>query len=454
MKKQSKSRFAVKSMTEGKPMRLILLFALPLMLGNIFQQMYTVVDTAIVGQLLGVEALASVGASDWLSWFMYGVVGGVAQGFAIPMSHYFGAKNYQRLNRVVGISLVVSAVTAVVLLVGCQLSAVPVLGLLDTPAAAMQGATTYLRFIFGGIPIIMAYNLLAAVLRALGDSKTPLVAMVVASLVNIGLDFVLVPFFGIAGAAGATVFSQLVAAVFCFVALKRVGGITISRETFGISWSEVGSLLGYGAPLALQNGIIAVGGMVVQKVVNREGMLFVAGFTATNKLYGLLEIAAISFGYAVTTYVGQNMGAKQVERIRKGMKASAVLAIVTSLCISAIMFCFGRTLLGLFLSGKPEQVLVSGEVAWRYLKIMSSCLVVLYLLYIYRSGLQGLGNAVIPMASGIVEFVMRVGAALLLPRFIGGDGIFYAEISAWSGAALLLVIAYYVCERRLRQRQL
>lgn len=436
----------IRSMTEGSPTRLLISFALPLMVGNVFQQLYTVVDTAVVGQVVGVGALASLGAADWLNWLVLSVVQGFAQGFAILMAQYFGAKDERQLSRSVGASATLCAIAAVLMLLISQIAIVPVLRVLNTPEDILGGSVLYLRIIFGGIPIVAAYNLLASTLRALGDSKTPLYAVAVATVVNIALDLLLVMGFhwGIAGAAAATVFSQAVSTVYCTINVRKITIIRLQKSDFLPQRDMVGTLLRLGSPVALQNAIISVGGMVVQSVVNRYGMLFIAGFTATNKLYGILEIAATSYGYAVTSYVGQNLGAKLLGRIRKGMRSAALVALVTSVCIGGAMLLLGRPILGLFISGSPEEIEQSMAIAYHYLAIMSVALPVLYMLYIYRSALMGLGDTVIPMASGFVEMALRIGTVFLLPLAIGQEGVFYAEIAAWAGAAALLAAGYYV----------
>lgn len=441
----------IQNMTQGSPARLIFSFAIPLMLGNVFQQFYTVVDTAIVGQALGVHALAALGASDWLNWLVLGVIQGFAQGFSIHMAQRFGADDHEGLNRSIGGTITLAAVISVVLLVLSQVTMEPVLRAMNTPEEVLGGAFTYLRIMFAGIPVIMAYNVLASILRALGDSKTPLYAMVIASLLNIALDlvFVMLLHWGIAGAVIATLIAQLFAALYCLKAVLRVRVIRLKKEYFLPAGYMARRLLGLGVPVAAQNLIIAVGGMVVQSVVNRYGVLVVAGFTATNKLYGILEIAATSFGYAVTTYVGQNLGGGLLDRIRRGMRSATWIALVTSLVITVSMLLFGRPAVGLFISGTTEEVALSTQVAVHYLNVMSVCLSVLYMLHIYRSALMGLGDTVMPMASGIMEFLMRIGVALILPIFMGQEGIFYAEVAAWTGAAVLLVITYCIRIRKL-----
>ena len=433
-------------MTKGNPYKLILQFAMPLMLGNIFQQMYTLVDTMVVGKGVGVDALAAVGSSDWLNWMSLGILAGLAQGFSIPMAQEFGAGRREKLRKTIGSAITLSVLCAVVILIVFQLIAKPVLLLLQTPAEILPTAMVYIRIFFAGIPISLAYNVLASTLRAMGDGKTPLYAMIVASVTNIVLDilFVIVLPFGVAGAAWATLIAQMVASVYCYIVLSRMEGLRFQKEDFVLDKAQVSRLLKLSIPLAFQNAIIAVGGMIVQFVVNGFGVLFIAGYTATNKLYGLLEMAAVSFGYAISTYVGQNVGAGEYKRLTSGHVAAMVLSIATSMAISIAMLVFGKMFIGLFLSGTPEEIEVAGAVAWRYLLFMSLALSALYLLYAYRSALQGMGNTFIPMMSGILEFVMRTVMALGLTRLIGSDGIFLAEISAWMGAAVLLGTSYYV----------
>ena len=441
------------SMTEGRPLGLIVAFSLPLMLGNVFQQLYTVVDTMVVGQALGVGALAALGAADWLNWMVLGTIQGFTQGFSIKMSHEFGAGIYDRLRKTVANSILLAILSSVVLLLISQAAARPVLELLQTPDAIIGDSLTYLRIMFAGIPVVMAYNILAAILRALGDGKTPLYAMVVAALINVALDliFVLVFHWGIAGAAGATVIAQVCSGIFCLVSILKLPVLAFSRSDFRMEGRLCLHLMKLGLPMAFQNAIISVGGMIVQFVVNGFGVLFIAGFTATNKLYGILEVAATSYGYAMVTYTGQNLGARKIERISKGMHAAILVAVVTSAVIAAAMLLFGKAILGLFVSGNPEEVAETLNIAYHYLAIMSVFLPVLYILHVTRSCLQGMGNTLLPMLSGIAEFIMRTGTAMLLPLFFGAEGIFYAEILAWLGADVILVTSYIVQMRKLKR---
>ncbi len=441
----------VKNMTTGRPGKLILAFSLSLVAGNVFQQLYTVVDTMAVGKYLGVSALAALGASDWLNWLMLGVIQGLTQGFGIRMAQEFGAGRTEELKKSVGSAAVLSMLSAAVLVTAGQIFAKPVLMLLQTPPEIIGYSLLYLRIMFAGVPIVMLYNLLACILRSMGDSRTPLHAMIVASVTNIVLDYLFVLGFdwGIAGAAAATLIAQAVSGVFCFYHIKRIAFLTLSRTDFHLQKELSAKLFMLGLPMAFQNGIIAIGGMIVQFVVNGYGVIFIAGFTATNKLYGLLEIAGTSYGYAMVTYVGQNLGAGRYDRIKSGMRAAMGIAMATSAFIAVCMLVFGKYLLGLFISGTPEVVEQTMRIAYFYLAVMSVCLPVLYVLHVTRSALQGMGNTILPMLSGVAEFVMRTLSVILLPMLFGEVGIFFAETAAWLGADVVLVISYFSQMKKL-----
>ncbi|MCM1297775.1 MAG: MATE family efflux transporter [Muribaculaceae bacterium] len=440
----------IKNMTDGKPSKLIFAFALPLMIGNVFQQLYTVVDTMVVGKALGVSALAALGAADWMNWLMLGIIQGITQGFGILMAQDFGAGRHEDLRRTVGCSVLLSLLSSMLLLCVGQLIARPVLGFLQTPPQILENALLYLRIMYLGIPVVMAYNLLAAILRSLGDGQTPLHAMIVAAIVNIVLDllFVLVLHFGISGAAAATLIAQLISGLFCFCHIRRIELLALSSRDFSLQGRLPAKLLTLGFPMAFQNAIISIGGMIVQFVVNGFGVIFIAGFTATNKLYGVLEVAATSYGYAMVTYSGQNLGAGRVDRIRRGTRASIWISLVTSALIAAVMLLFGREILSCFISGTAEEFRQTLQIAYHYLAIMSICLPILYLLHVTRSTIQGMGNTVLPMASGIAEFVMRAVTAILLPMVMGQTGIFYAEVMAWAGADVILLCSYFTVVRK------
>ena len=441
----------IKDMTAGSPLPLIISFALPLMVGNIFQQMYTVVDTMVVGKALGVDALAALGSTDWLYWMWLGMIQGVTQGFGILMAREFGAKQYGSLRGVVGSAGTLSVLSALLFLILGQAVAKPVLTLLNTPAEIMDSALLYLRIMFLGIPIVMVYNLLATILRSLGDGQTPLQAMIVASLSNIVLDllFVLVFRLGIAGAAVATLIAQGVSSIYCLLKIRKIDFMILEKRHFAVKSAMAGQLLSLGFPMAAQNAIIAIGGMIIQGVVNGYGVAFIGGFTAANKLYGVLEIAATSYGYAMITYVSQNLGAAEIRRVKIGMRWAVAVALATAALIAAVMLILGQSIIRAFISGTPDEVAAATKVGLTYLSIMSICLPVLYILHVTRSAVQGMGNTVLPMVSGIAEFIMRTGGVLILPALMGENGIFIAEVLAWLGADLILVPSYFVMLKRI-----
>ena len=444
----------VKLMTEGKPVRLIVTFAFPLMIGNIFQQLYSVADSMIVGKTLGVAALAALGASTWPNWIFLGVVMGLSQGISITLAHSFGRGDEVMLRKGFGNAIVLSAAFAACLLVTGEMLAPEMLMLLGTPEELIPQALVYLRISYAGIPVITAYNLLASTLRALGDSRTPLYAMIVASVVNIVLDltFVCVFRWGIGGAAWATIIAQFFSALLCTPAIFRIRHLHIRRTDLVPDILLLRSVAVLSAPMMLQNFLIVVGGMVVQSVVNTFSVTFIAGFTAGAKMHGVLEIATSSFGFAMTTYVAQNLGAGRIDRIHEGVRSAFWAAITTACVIAAVMLLTGRMILSGFVSGTPEEIKATVDVAYRYLAIMCVCLPVLYLLYIFRSSTQGLGNTFLPMVSAFAELVMRIASALILARVIGETGLFIAEVAAWGGAVIVLVFSYFYTIRKIERK--
>lgn len=445
-----------RDMTHGRPLRLLLLFALPMMAGNICQQLYTLVDAAFVGRGAGPLALAAVGAADWFNWVILGIIWGYTQGFSVLISQHFGAGDKQAVKRSVGLSVSLMIIISFLLVIISQLLVTPVLTLLETPENIYDQAVLYLRILFAALPIIGAYNVQAAILRAVGDAKTPLWAMIIASGINILLDalFVMVFHWGIAGAAAATVIAQAVSAIYCFCVIRRIPVIRFNKDDMKWRKEIGGRLLKLGTPLAAQNAVIGVGGMVLQRVINPYQSDFIAGYTATNKIYGLMEMAAVSFGGALGAYTGQNIGAKKLDRVKKGVRVGMLLSVITSLVIAGVLLLCGRSILSLFVDPAYGQLTYVLDVGQRYLNIMLYALPSLYLLYVYRSALQGMGDTLMPMVSGLVELIMRVGIALTLPALLGPDGIFIAEIAAWIGAAILLSITYYIRIHNLTHRRM
>lgn len=440
------------NMTQGKPLKLLVSFAIPLMFGNIFQQLYTVVDTAIVGRGVGLDALAALGSVDWLNWMVLGLAFGFTQGFSVRISQKFGEGDMEGLKQIAGQSAFLSAAISVVSTLLVQLALPLILTLLNVRDDLRGTATLYTRILLGGMTASVFYNYCASVLRAIGDSRTPLVAMVVASVVNIALDCVAVFLlgWGVAGAAAATVAAQCLAGVICLWKIFATPDLRFGWKQVIPVWADCRDLLKIGTPIAAKNTVIAVGGMAIQSIVNGFSVSFIAGFIATNKLYGLLEIAAISYSYAVTTYVGQNYGAGNFDRIRKGVRSATSLSLITSVVIAVVMLVFGRNIISLFISSEdPGMVAAASDTSYVYLCVMSAFLPVLYLLYVFLSALQGIGKTVSTMVSGIIELVSRVSFAVVV-AWIGIEYlIFGAEVTAWLGAAIFLGVSYFLAMRKL-----
>lgn len=433
-------------MTEGKPFKIIFSFALPLMLGNIFQQMYTVTDTAIVGRGVGLTALAAIGTVDWLNWMFLSVAQGFTQGFCVRISQKYGEGDIPALKHLVGQSAILTLILSLITVAVAQIGLDLFLSLLRVPDELWYMAEVYTRILSAGLLAVFFYNYTAGVLRAVGNSKTPLLAMIIASAINIILDCVAVFVlnWGIAGAAIATVFSQCVACTICSLTLIKAPQLKPNKQDFGKDSYVKKDLITLGAPITFKNIIISFGGMAVQAIVNGFAMSFIAGFTATNKLYGILEIAAISYGYAVSTYVGQNYGATRFDRIKSGMKSAVNLSLITSAIIATVMIVFGRPITMLFIStNDPVTAAAAGQTAYLFLVCMSVCLPVLYLLYVHQAALQGMGHTYVSMISGSIEFVLRVGIGLAVGFTGFENGIFAAEVAAWIGAEIYMMIKYY-----------
>lgn len=440
----------VKDMTQGKPLGLLITLAVPLMLGNLGQQLYTIVDAIIVGRGVGIGALASVGAADWTYWLILWVIMAMTQGFATRIAHHFGEGNPDRLKKSITMSVFLCVVIGIMLTIAGELLIRPILTALKTPEDILPGAVAYLTVMFIGTMVIMAYNMAAAILRALGDGRTPLLAVLIAGGINVVLDllFVMVFHWGIIGAAAATLTAQLLAFLYCLIVLKRIEMIQMNREDWKLDHASLKELCGMGLPLALQHVVIVIGGMVLQSAINVHGTVYVAAFTASNKLLGLMESSGFSFGYAVTTYMAQNFGAGLHKRIRKGMKCAFLTSMIIAAGVTAVMLLWGKYILRIFIDFSDKMAPQVLDVSYRYLTMLSIFLFSLYLLHVFRSAVQGLGNAVIPLISGGVEFFMRVGAALVLTGFWGVTAIFWAEPLAWIGAAAVVVTG---CLVRIRQ---
>ena len=434
-----------RDMTTGSPTKHLIFFTLPIIAGNAFQQLYSLVDSFVVGQV-SVDALTAVASSGWLDWMVLSLAIGLAQGFGIQVAQSFGAGDYKELRRAVGQSLLISVATVITVEILAQVFIWQILVAMDMPEQTIHMTESYLRIIFAGLPLVMGFNLLSGFLRSVGNSSTPLIAMIAAALTNMVLDvlFVMGLDMGVEGAALATISGQALSCMICLIAVIRLPVMHIERSDLRFDQKMCVRLLKLGVPIAFQNLIISIGGLALQKVVNGFRYAFVAGFNAGNRLVGLLELAGASLGSAVGTFAGQNLGAGRIDRVKLGQRRAAQLSMLLGVMVGGMMILFGKPLLSLFVTDSdPIKVAETLEVAYQYLLVMSAGLFMLYLLFTYRTTLQGIGDTFVPMVSGFVELVMRIGCAVALPLFLGEWGVYLSEIAAWGGAAVLLMWGYY-----------
>ncbi len=446
-----------KDLTTGDPMKLILGFTLPTLFGMLFQQMYNMVDTMIVGRLLGAKALAAVGATGSISFLIIGFCIGVCSGFAIPVAREMGAGEHGRMRRYVANAVWLSGAFALVMTVATCAGCRAILIAMGTPADIFQGAYDYIFIIFLGIPVTYLYNLLAGVIRSLGDSRTPVYFLAMSSILNIGLDAAFILWFhmGVAGAAVATVASQAVSGLACLWTVKRRFPILrVSREEARPDSGLCRDLCVMGVPMGLQYSVTAIGSIVLQSAVNGLGSLYVAATAAGSKLYGFLACPFDAMGAAMATWCGQNVGAAKLDRLGKGIRACALLGFVYALGAFGAMVAFAPVCAGWFIDpGDGADTALLTALVSRYVRVGTAFFYPLALVNIVRFSIQGMGYSVLAITSGALEMVARAAVgSLLVPRF-GFDAVCFASPAAWVCADLFLIPAAVACIRRLRRHQ-
>ncbi|MGW8482590.1 MATE family efflux transporter [Microbacterium sp. NPDC055903] len=437
------------SLTTGAPWRVILAFSVPLLIGNVVQQLYQFVDTVVVGRQLGVDALAAVGATGSLLFLLLGFAWGVTSGFAIPTAQAYGAGDERAVRRSVAVGTLLTAAMSVVLTVGAPLLAEPALALMQTPAELMDDAVVFAQVSFLGAAATMFFNYLAAIIRAIGDSRTPLWFLTLACLLNVALVIVMVgPLgWGVAGAALATVVAQAVSVVLCLEYLRRrLPVLHVRREDWRVGRAEIVEHLRLGLPMGFQASIIAIGTLAVQVALNELGSEAVAAYTAGSRVDSLATALLASLGLATSMYVAQNVGAGRPDRIRRGVVQATWIAIAGSLLLGVLLITTGSAIVRIFVGEGADEVV---EMAHLMLIINGAAYSILGVLFILRGALQGLGHAMIPTVTGIVELFMRVGAAVLLAALLGFAGVAWSNPLAWVGAVVILIPAYVREHRRL-----
>ena len=442
-----------KNLTEGDPARLIFFFALPLVAGNMMQQLYAFIDTLIVGRFLGVNALAAVGCTGSLMFLTLGFIMGFCTGVTIYTGQRFGAGDAQGVRRsaaacvVLGI-LAVLTLTAIILPLTRSL-----LLLMETPAEIIDGAQDFISIVFAGLTIFLLLYLQNCLIRSLGDSTTPTIFLAVTLAINVALEpvAILVLGWGIPGAALATVFSQAIGAVLFFVYIwRRVPALHTRWTDWKPDRAVLMAHLRMGLPMAFQASVIAFGAIILQVALNNLGAIPVAAYAATQKIDAVAVMPMLSFGYALAAYTAQNYGAQKYERIRMGVRACLKMSMAFAVGIGALLIAFGSHVLALFVGADAagaEEVIAYGET---FLLVNGSTYVILALLLVYRNVLQGLGQSVIPTIAGAMELLMRAAAAIFLCTYLGFFGACLANPLAWIGAAVPVVLAYLWTEKTLR----
>ena len=438
-----------KDMTQGSPLKLILAFAVPLMLGSLFQQFYNLADTIIVGRFVGVEALAAVGSVGGLNYLVLGFVNGIACGFSIPISWTFGAKDYSQMRRYTANTVWLSIIFAVVLTIVTVALTRPILVWTNTPANIIDLADIYVRTIFWGIPFTLLYNVTSALMRALGDSKRPLYFLLMASFLNIGLDLLCIIVFkmGVFGASFATVFSQAVAGFGSLWYIARhYHELRWSKEEGKLSRDHCLKLCNMGIPMGLQCSITAIGSVVLQGAVNGLGSDIVAAQTAGGKAAQFLSVPLESIGTAMTTYASQNLGAHDLKRVNRGVNTALGIGCVYSIASFIILRFADKLLIGLFLDAGEVEIMANAQsfIFWN-----SVFYIPLAVLIIYRYTIQRLGYSGLAMFAGGAEMVARAMVGFLFVPLWGYFAACIANPVAWFFACFFLIPAYFVVRKKL-----
>lgn len=438
-----------KDMTKGSPMKLILGFAVPLLFGLIFQQFYSMVDAVIVGHYLGVNALASVGATGSVNFLIIGFCMGICSGFGIPIAQEFGAKHEEALRRYVANSVWLSMIFSLGVTVTVSLLCRQILRLMRTPENIIDGSYSYIIVIFLGIPVVFLYNMTAAILRSLGDSRTPVVFLVMAALLNIVLDYVCIVMIsmGVAGAAVATVISQAIAGLSCLIYMrKKFSILTFTPEERKWNGNYAGKLCSMGIPMGLQYSITAIGSVILQSSVNSIDSNAVAAVTAGAKVSMLLVCPFDAMGSTMATYGGQNVGAGNLERVDRGLKSCTLLGFLYSMIALGGVYLFGKHLLLLFLDAGETQIITN---AFSFLQMNALFYFPLALVNIVRFLIQGMGFSRLAVFAGAFEMLARALAGFLLVPHFGFSAVRFANPLAWIFADIFLIPAFFYVRKKL-----
>lgn len=441
-----------RDLTVGSPMKLILSFMLPLLFGMLFQQFYSMVDTVVVGKFLGVKALAGVGSTGSINFMVLGMCNGVCAGFAIPVAQKFGQKDFEGLRRFVGNMIWLGSIIALTVTLITTTLCGQILRWMDNPEETFSYAYSYIWVIFLGIPATMLYNLLSGIIRSLGDSRTPLVFLILSSLLNVALDVLFIVGFhmGVAGAGWATLLSQLISGVLCLVFMvKRFPLLHLSREDLHLRWVYARHLLSMGLPMGLQYSITAIGSILLQTAVNSLGASAMAAVTAGSKVFMLCACPYDAIGGTAATFAGQNLGAGKPERIHQGVRDCTMLGVAYAAVIFLAIYFWGNRLTLLFLDTQDAAAVETiGAMSRQFLLTDLAFFVPLLFVNLLRFTIQGLGYSEFAVLAGVFEMVARGVFGLCLVPWLGFSAVCFASPAAWVMADLFLFPAYYSCMKK------
>lgn len=441
----------MRELTSGTPAKLIFLFTIPLLVGNIFQQFYNMIDMIIVGQTIGKTALAAVGSTGSITFLIIGFAQGLSAGLSIITAQRFGAKDYRGVKQSFATSILISILVIAILTTLSLVFIDPLLHLMQTPTEIFQEAKSFISVILGGMFAAMAFNLLSNMIRALGDSRTPLFFLVFAVIINVVLDLVFIINFGmgVAGAAYATVIAQMAASIMCYIYIQRkIPLLQLSKKDFKLDKRDIQIHLNAGLPMAFQSSIIAIGTVVLQAALNSLGTDSVAAQAAAGRIDQFATLPMMSFGVTMATFTAQNYGAKLYGRILTGVKQCLMMSIGFSIVAGLAMIFFGHYVVALFVSRTETHVF---ELAQIYFNINASMYWILAILFILRYTLQGLGQTKIPTIAGIMELLMRSFAAIFLTAIMGYAGAAIASPLAWIGSVAVLLYSYFKAIKELKR---
>lgn len=444
----------IQDMTKGSPLKLIILFALPLLLGNIFQQLYNLADLIIVGRLIGINAIAAVGATVPIYFLFLFITFGFTNGLTVITAQRFGAKDYQGMHSSMAHCIVASLVLSSIVSICLLTFTTPLLKIMNVPSEIMDEAYIFLFILSSGMVLTVFFNLLSCFIRAVGDSRTPLYFLIFATIINVLLNLLLIGVFnmGVAGSATGTIIAICSSVICCLIYIKkRYSILQLHKQDWKLRWNFMKEHLNIAIPMTVQFAILALSMLIIQSVCNSFGTEVIAAFSAGIRIEQLCTQPLLAIGLAIATYTAQNWGAAKLHRIRQGVRSAALMSFVFSIALAILVRLVGKHIISIFMEQQNSNVV---DIACEYLNISTLFYFFLGMIFVFRNALQGMGKALIPMVASTTELIMRAFAAIWLSAQIGYIGVFYAGPIAWLGAGIVVTIGYFLTIRHFSDKGL